>query len=180
MNLVNLTNPGFQPFGFAGGLYDPDTGLVRFGARDYDPEIGRWLTKDPIRFAGGDINLYGYVFNDPVNRFDSTGLTSGLTWICAAGTFLEQFIKSITGNVIDYDDYYHCMANCLTIKRCSFGNPDGAKRAAKDISDFKERFDCLTGDDSCNDPRDIAANEKGRSGGSKCCDKQCEEFTLPE
>jgi uncharacterized protein RhaS with RHS repeats len=28
--------PGFQPFGFAGGLYDPDTGLTRFGARDYD------------------------------------------------------------------------------------------------------------------------------------------------
>jgi uncharacterized protein RhaS with RHS repeats len=30
------TNPGFQPFGFAGGLYDAGTGLVRFGARDYD------------------------------------------------------------------------------------------------------------------------------------------------
>jgi RHS repeat-associated protein len=48
------TNPGFQPFGFAGGgLYDPDTGLTRFGARDYDPVVGRWTTKDPIRFAGG-------------------------------------------------------------------------------------------------------------------------------
>jgi uncharacterized protein RhaS with RHS repeats len=35
------TNPGFQPFGFAGGLYDRDTGLVRFGARDYDPLTGR-------------------------------------------------------------------------------------------------------------------------------------------
>ncbi len=35
------TQPGFQPFGFAGGLYDQDTGLVRFGARDYDPETGR-------------------------------------------------------------------------------------------------------------------------------------------
>jgi RHS repeat-associated protein len=55
------TNPGFQPFGFAGGLQDPDTKLVRFGARDYDPETGRWTTKDPIRFAGGDANLYGYV-----------------------------------------------------------------------------------------------------------------------
>jgi RHS repeat-associated protein len=41
--------PGFQPFGFAGGLYDPDTGLVRFGARDYDPAVGRWIAKDPIR-----------------------------------------------------------------------------------------------------------------------------------
>jgi len=42
------TNPGFQPFGFAGGIYDRDTGLVRHGARDYDPETGRWTAKDPI------------------------------------------------------------------------------------------------------------------------------------
>ena len=33
------TNPGFQPFGFAGGLYDEQTKLVRFGARDYDGEV---------------------------------------------------------------------------------------------------------------------------------------------
>jgi len=71
--VLNDTSPGFQPFGFAGGLYDPDTGLVRFGARDYDPEIGRWLSKDPIRFDGG-INLYAYVNNDPVNIIDPSGL----------------------------------------------------------------------------------------------------------
>lgn len=68
------TNPGFVPFGYAGGLYDPDTALVRFGARDYDPEVGRWTSKDPILFDGGDANLYGYVENDPVNWIDSIGL----------------------------------------------------------------------------------------------------------
>ncbi|MFZ1829199.1 MAG: RHS repeat-associated core domain-containing protein, partial [Candidatus Competibacteraceae bacterium] len=68
------TNPGFQPFGFAGGLYDRDTGLVRFGARDYDPETGRWTAKDPILFAGGDANLFAYVANDPVNGVDPAGL----------------------------------------------------------------------------------------------------------
>jgi RHS repeat-associated protein len=47
------TAPGFQPFGFAGGIYDADTGLVRFGARDYDTVTGRWTTKDPILFGGG-------------------------------------------------------------------------------------------------------------------------------
>ena len=67
-------NPGFQPFGFAGGLYDPDTGLTRFGARDYDAETGRWTAKDPILFAGGDTNLYGYVLNDPINWVDPFGL----------------------------------------------------------------------------------------------------------
>ena len=67
-------NPGFQPFGFAGGLYDPDSQLTRFGARDYDAETGRWTAKDPIRFAGGNTNLYGYVLNDPVNWIDPEGL----------------------------------------------------------------------------------------------------------
>ena len=67
------TNPGFQPFGFAGGLYDPDTGLVRFGARDYDPQLGRWTAQDPIRFQGGDTNLYSYAGGDPINAIDPTG-----------------------------------------------------------------------------------------------------------
>jgi RHS repeat-associated protein len=72
--VVRDTNPGFQPFGFAGGLYDADTGLVRFGARDYDPETGRWTAQDPIDFAAGDANLYGYVLGDPVNLVDPSGL----------------------------------------------------------------------------------------------------------
>jgi RHS repeat-associated protein len=67
-------NPGFQPFGFAGGLYDPDTRLTRFGARDYDAMNGRWTANDPILFSGGDTNLYGYVLNDPVNSVDLWGL----------------------------------------------------------------------------------------------------------
>jgi RHS repeat-associated protein len=67
------TNPGFQPFGFAGGLVDNQTGLTRFGARDYDAHAGRWTNKGPIRFAGGDSNIYGYVFSDPVNFIDPNG-----------------------------------------------------------------------------------------------------------
>ena len=71
------TNPTFGiPFGFAGGLHDRDTGLVRFGFRDYDPDIGRRTAKDPIGFAGGDTDLYGYVLNDPVNLIDPFGLWS--------------------------------------------------------------------------------------------------------
>jgi len=70
----NDTAPGFQMLGFAGGIYDPDTGLVRFGARDYEPETGRWTAKDPIRFAARDSNLYRYVAGNPVNSVDPTGL----------------------------------------------------------------------------------------------------------
>lgn len=67
------TNPGFQPFGFAGGLYDPDTTLVRFGARDYDAATGRWTAKDPIGFGGGDANLYAYAGGNPISNIDFTG-----------------------------------------------------------------------------------------------------------
>ena len=75
-NVINDTNPGFQPFGFTGGLYDRDTGLIRLGARDYDPSLGRWLQKDPILFAGGETSLYGYAGNDPVNFIDPKGTDS--------------------------------------------------------------------------------------------------------
>ncbi len=64
------------PFGYAGGIYDRDTKLVRFGARDYDPEISRWTSKDPIGFAGGTGNVYEYVGGDPVNGIDPLGLTT--------------------------------------------------------------------------------------------------------
>ncbi len=72
-NVTLDTNPGFQPFGFAGGLYDSGTGLVRFGARDYDPGVGRWAGPDPLRFDAGDSNLYAYAFGDPVNGTDPSG-----------------------------------------------------------------------------------------------------------
>lgn len=90
-NVILDTNPGFQPFGFAGGIYDRDTGLTRFGARDYDPETGRWRVKDPIGFSGGDLNLYGYVLNDPVNGVDPSGQILSL-----GETFVGRSISRIT------------------------------------------------------------------------------------
>ncbi|MBI2394643.1 MAG: hypothetical protein HYV09_34055, partial [Deltaproteobacteria bacterium] len=67
--------PGFKhvPFGFAGGIHDRDTGLVRFGAREYDPVVGRWTSRDPALFRGGDANFYRYAHGDPVNAIDVDG-----------------------------------------------------------------------------------------------------------
>ena len=42
----------------------------------YDPTVGRFLEEDPIRFAGGDANLYRYVGNSPMNYVDPTGCIS--------------------------------------------------------------------------------------------------------
>jgi len=78
---VTLTNAGFQPFGYAAGLYDHDTGLVRFGVRSYDARFGRFITKDPSGFPDGG-NRYAYAGGDPINRVDP----SGLSWRSAAST----------------------------------------------------------------------------------------------
>jgi RHS repeat-associated protein len=66
------TSPGFQPFGFSGGLLDRDTQHVRIGARDYDPATGRWLTRDPSGYGAG-FNLYSYAYGDPANFIDPDG-----------------------------------------------------------------------------------------------------------
>ncbi|WP_395245162.1 RHS repeat-associated core domain-containing protein [Agromyces sp. MMS24-K17] len=67
--------PGFDaPLGFAGGIPDAATGLVRFGMRDYEPATGRWTTRDPIGLSGGQTDLYAYVGQDPVQQRDSSGL----------------------------------------------------------------------------------------------------------
>ncbi|EDN71518.1 protein containing RHS repeats [Beggiatoa sp. PS] len=129
-NILSDSNPGFQPFGFAGGLYDVNTGLIRFGARDYEPEIGRWTAKDPILFDGGDTNLYGYVVNDPINFVDLFGLKVD------TGKIREDFracLKEMTNNGQRLDklspwignilgklgsDYQNCYEQAETLEKC--------------------------------------------------------------
>ncbi len=87
--VLNDSNPGFQPFGFAGGLYDRDTKLIRFGARDYDAVTGRWTAKDPTLFLGEDVNLYLYAFGDPVNFVDPAGRAP--VWAKKLSNFIAGF-----------------------------------------------------------------------------------------
>jgi RHS repeat-associated protein len=71
----NATNANLPTrYQFTGREYDNFTGLQYSRARWYDANLGRFISEDPIGFAGGDINLYGYVRNRP-NRFrDPKGL----------------------------------------------------------------------------------------------------------
>ena len=61
------------PWGFSGKRHDPETGFVYFGQRYYIPELGRWLTSDPLFFEDG-LNLYAYVGNRPLLMVDPYGL----------------------------------------------------------------------------------------------------------
>jgi RHS repeat-associated protein len=98
-NIIEDTDPAFEvPFGFAGGLQDQDTGFVRFGYRDYDPDTGRWTAKDPIFFSGGDTDLYGYCLNNPVMNVDPNG-----EWVAGAVIgFFAGGIGGITSGMIGH------------------------------------------------------------------------------
>jgi RHS repeat-associated protein len=63
-----------QPFTYTAREYDAETGMYFYRARYYDPKAGRFITRDPIGFGGGDVNLYGYVSNNPVMNTDPSGL----------------------------------------------------------------------------------------------------------
>jgi RHS repeat-associated protein len=109
-NVLTDTNPGFQPFGFAGGLYDQHTKLTRFGARDYDAENGRWTTKDPLNFGGGDTNLYTYVFGDPVTFIDPSGNEGWPAWTYDRNTFPDYVVIQLSGLFLSGSltiDYYN-------------------------------------------------------------------------
>jgi RHS repeat-associated protein len=106
-NVIRDTNPGFQPFGFAGGLYDRETALVKFGARDYSAEVGRWISKDPILFLGQDTNLFGYAIQDPINVIDSDGkiwqyVVPAIVWCLA-----NRVCRMTASNLIRYPFQRH-------------------------------------------------------------------------
>ena len=65
-----------QPYWFTGREYDSESGLMYYRARYYDSQVGRFISKDPIGFAGGDVVISNYVDGNPINFIDPDGLTS--------------------------------------------------------------------------------------------------------
>jgi RHS repeat-associated protein len=72
-DVLDDTNREFQSFGFGGGLYDRDTRLISFGARDYNAASGVWTRKDRPELTQETLNLYSYSWQDPVNFADPAG-----------------------------------------------------------------------------------------------------------
>lgn len=73
-NLKDQKNRVKQPFTYTGREWDRETGLYYYRARYFDPMDGKFISKDPIGFDGGDVNLYAYVQNNPINWTDPWGL----------------------------------------------------------------------------------------------------------
>lgn len=111
-----------QPYSFTVREYDSETGLYYYRARYYDPQIGRFISKDPIGFAGGDVNLFRYVGNNPVNKIDPKGLCS---WTHAIAETIVEGLEALCPHRISLDpsecilardstsgDYRFCYYEC--------------------------------------------------------------------
>jgi RHS repeat-associated protein len=70
----NHPSDSINPWRYQGQRHDPESNLIYFGLRFYDPSTAKWLTPDPIGQEGGP-NLYAYVLNNPLRYFDRLGLS---------------------------------------------------------------------------------------------------------
>jgi RHS repeat-associated protein len=95
---------------FSTKYFDPETGLYYYGYRYYSPELGRWVSCDPIEEQGG-MNLYGFVWNNGIRGIDILGLvgTPAGSWTMAANTvqgvldYYNTKVYSHNSEVTKYD-----------------------------------------------------------------------------
>jgi RHS repeat-associated protein len=76
-----------NPFRYTGREFDSETGLYYYRARYYDPTMGRFISEDPIRWRGGDVDFYVYAFNNPVILGDPFGLRCWCGYSISTGHF---------------------------------------------------------------------------------------------
>ena len=89
-------NPGqkITPYYFTGQYLDPESDLYYYGARYYNPAIGRFISADSLVQSPGlsqSLNRYSYVLNNPINRIDPSG---NLSFFMNEAEANEQFFNS--------------------------------------------------------------------------------------
>ena len=154
---------------------------MRFGARDYDPETGRWTAKDPIGFAGQDTNLYAYVVNDPINLTDPTGTVAPLIIAGAAAVgvlagYSGAAVFTMFEDLFNFsrreprgddpprlDLYQHCVTSC----KAAYLGPIGRGIAAAG-GELKELVDQAMGSERSGCDEDREANRRGRALDGDC------------
>ena len=96
--VVEQTGNVPNPFLFTSREFDAESGLYFYRARYLDPQIGRFLQEDPLHITSSDLNLYGYVGNDPINLTDPMGLD----WLENLSNFAAGFGDSLTFGLTDW------------------------------------------------------------------------------
>ncbi|MEO1005008.1 MAG: RHS repeat-associated core domain-containing protein [Cyanobacteria bacterium J06638_38] len=104
-NVTAQTNTGVSfRFGYTGREFDPETGLYYYRARYYDPEVGQFISQDAIGFNAGDMNLYRYVTNSPINYSDPSGNVPVPVLLFAGGFLFDSAVQIISnGGLSGYD-----------------------------------------------------------------------------
>ncbi len=94
--VLNQVEAVLQPFKYIGqfGVIAEPNGFYYMRARYYDPNVGRFISEDPLGFGGGDVNLYAYVGNNPVNLIDPNGNVPQ--------ALVGAAIGGVTGGVLAY------------------------------------------------------------------------------
>ena len=156
-NLVASSGSIVNSFRYTGREFDAETNLYYYRARYFDPQAGRFLSEDPIRFAGS-VNFYSYVSNNPVLRIDPSGLIhqawneppydgrlhsdpgAGLEVLCTKGRNLQQdiwwlqysiavrFVELVReGDKADFGHIKRLVEETITLIRCK-DKCDGEKK----------------------------------------------------
>src|SRR5262249_29007918 len=103
-NVLLETNPAWgDRFRFTGREFDAVTGLYYYRGRYYDPHVGRSISQGPLGFAGGDVNLYRYVNNNPLNAIGPMGKTALLETALTRG-FAGAAVGGVLGFICGFLD----------------------------------------------------------------------------
>ncbi|MDD5703267.1 MAG: RHS repeat-associated core domain-containing protein [Dehalococcoidales bacterium] len=135
-NMTITTNGNInQPYTYTSREYDKETGMYFYRARYYDPKAGRFVTKDPIGFAGGDVNLYAYTKSRPINLTDPSGNTPagneyddgiGISWVNPFTYWSDLYSYAHSSRSWGHNQYNndssmrHCVVSCMVASK--FGN----------------------------------------------------------
>jgi RHS repeat-associated protein len=159
-NMVTM-NPVEADYAFTGHYYDLPSGLNVAFYRQYDANLGRWLSRDPLEDAESKQgpSLYLYAGNDPVNRLDRYGRTSFdfRDWIPFTILWDKEYEEATAEGRPGDDNYRHCLASCRLPRR--FGPIGGA--VGVEAWNYREEYPNFGGPREEDSRQDIAANWDG-------------------
>lgn len=92
----DITEVALKEYRYSGKELDDSTGLYYYGARYYAPWLGRWISADPSGASDG-LNLFTFVGNNPVSKFDEDGRWG---WLAALGTAVGATVTGAVGGLM--------------------------------------------------------------------------------
>ena len=118
------------------GRENDGTGLYYYRARYYNPVLQHFISEDPIEFEGGDVNLYAYIWNDPVNYTDPSGQLplAAIAAACAGGAAMNAAmdlgVAALSGRKVTLGDVASSAASGCGAGVIGFGLGKALSRVA--------------------------------------------------